>query len=281
MLKEILEEHLKGQVREPRAHKDRLYPTASSAFINHTKYKRLEGKCMRAAYYSCLGMAEDVDFSSDRQMAMRLGEYTEDMVLDMVEKTGKLKSKGLKFDIPEYQIYGKLDAVFDYKGKDTGLEIKSIGSNRWTVGHIFGSDWNNPAPKWQNLFQTLVYCYAFRETIQQFCLFYIRRDTCETKEFMISIEPIGDVIYPVIDGRIDRRYTVSDILGRYKNLLDYINTDTTPPREFQAIYPREQLPTYAKLGILSKRQVENYDKEPFGDFECRFCGYKDICCKEK
>lgn len=236
---------------------------------------------MRAAYYSCIGLAEDVEFNTSRHLAMKLGEYTEDMVLDIIEKSGKLKDKAVKFEVEKYNIFGRLDGIFDCKGKDTGLEIKSIGSNRWTVGHIFGTQWSAPAPKWQNLFQTLVYCYAFKSTISQFCLFYIRRDTCETKEFIISIEPVKDKLYPVIDGRLDQRYSINDILDRYKGLLEFIVSGKTPTRELQAIYPREHLQTYVNLGIISKRQAENYDKEPFGDIDCRWCGYKAICNKEK
>jgi len=279
MIKEIIDAHFKDTKRPPIEHKDRLYPTSASTFINHSKYKKLEGKCLRASYYSCKGIPEDIELSTDRNLAMKIGEYTENMVLDILKRQGRLIDDGVKFELPKYHVYGKLDAIVtDENGKHCGLEIKSVGSNRYTVGKVWGSQYNpNPYPKWQNLFQTLMYCYAFRGKLDSFILLYIRRDTCEIKEFNISITVVDGKMYPVIDGRVDTRFSINEMLERYQILTAHLEKDIPPQREYVDIYPRADVPKYEKVGLLSKRQVENYIKEPFGDMECKWCGYKKIC----
>lgn len=269
-----------GNRDSSREHKERFYPTQSSTFIDYKKYKKLEGKCLRASYYSCLGI-EDASIASINQMVtFSLGDYTELMLLDIFNRTGILVDKGTKFEIEEYKISGKLDAIIKDGEQEVGIEIKSIGSNKWTTNSIFGSPWNKPAPKWQNLFQTLVYCYAFRDRIPYFLLCYIKRDTGERQTFKVAIEPINDKIYAVIDGKIEERYTVNDILDRYMLLAKFIEEESIPPMEYIKEYDKKNIKDYIKVGLLSKKQAENYEIAPFGDYECRFCGYRAQCDKD-
>jgi hypothetical protein len=283
-IEKILTESLLG--REPFQHKERLYPTQSSVFVNYGKYKRLHGKCMRASYYSCNGIKEVTSMGEEEQVDRAIqqleGEYAERMLLDILEKKGLLISKGLKFEVPKYNICGKLDGIIQIGNKAVGLEVKSVGgNNQYTVNDIWGSVWNKPYPRWQNLFQTLVYCYAFRGVIDSFLIYYQRRDTGQRKIFTVSIEPSGKKILPVIDGIVDERFTVNELLDRYLELAKYLKEDTLPPREFQGIYSKDQLKDYLKVGIISKKRFEKYNDEPFGDFECAYCGYRDKCDGEK
>lgn len=264
-----------------REHKDRLFPTQSSAYIDYVKYKKLEGRCLRASYYSCIGVKEIDEMNIDRRLTLSLGEYTEDMLINIFNRTGILVDKGVKFEIEKYHISGKLDAIVKDGDKEAGVEIKSIGSNKWTVNSIFGSPWNVSAPKWQNLFQTIVYCYAFRERLPYFLLCYIRRDNGERKTFKIAIEPIKKKLYCVIDGIVDYRYTVNDILERYALLFEFIGKDEVPPREFLKIYDKNDIKDYVRVGFISKKQAENYNTTPFGDHQCKFCGYSNQCDKDK
>lgn len=276
MILSLLKEHFNKNARPPLKHSN-LYPTQSSAFIEHPKYKKLEGKCMRAVYYNCLGVPEQEELTVEKNLIFRIGDYTEKMILDILEKDGKLIDKGVKFTIDKYNISGKLDAIFDYNGRKVGLEIKSIGSNKYSIASIFGNQWNDPFPKWQNLFQTLVYCYAFKDEIDEFILLYIRRDTCEIKEFVISVQPKDGKLYGCIDGKIDYRFCINDILERYKTISGYVENKKLPPREYMKVYPREHIKDYVRLGVISKFMGDKYKEEPFGDFECRYCGYSKRC----
>jgi hypothetical protein len=283
----IIEESFKHSLldRESFEHKDRLYPTSSSVYVDYGKYKKLHGKCTRASYYACNGLLEETSATDIEQLDRRFqqleGEYAERMILDILDREGILIDKGLKFEIPKYKIFGKLDGIIKEDGKLVGLEIKSVGgNNKFTVNDIWGSQWNKPAPRWQNLFQTLVYCYAFREILDYFTIMYERRDTGERKYFKISIEPVKNKIYPVIDGIVDYRYTINDILDRYTELFKFLEINTPPPTEYMKLYPKEDIDTYVKYGFLSKKQGEKYREEPFGDFECRFCGFRKQCDKD-
>jgi hypothetical protein len=233
---------------------------------------------MRAAYYNCVGVQEEEDISVKTNLIFKIGDYTEEMILDILKEDNLLDDSQKKFFDEKYEISGRLDGVFNYNGRKIGLEIKSIGgNNNWINNQIWGSRWNEPSPKWQNLFQTLVYCYAFRDEIDEFILLYIRRDTCEIKEFLISIQPKDGKIYPCIDGKIDERFSIDDILERYKILREFVDKEELPPREFMKTYNAKDISTYVKLGVLSKNQGEKFKEEPFGDFECRFCGYSEMC----
>ena len=282
MVKELLEAQLLDSSRASYEHKDRFFPTQSSALIDFKKYKRVQGRCLRSAYYSCMGTSDVSEWDINNQLTAKLGDYTERMILDILKDKGILKDSQVRFEVEKYNISGKIDAIINYNGRDVGVEIKSIGgNNKWVTNLIFGSQWGTAYPKWQNLFQTLVYCYAMKDTIEEFILLYIRRDTCEIKEFVISIIPEGDQIYPVIDGVVERRFTVTNILDRYALLYDYILHEKVPPKDFVKIYPKTLLPLYNNLGLITKRQLEDYDKAPFGDFECRFCGYKTPCDEDE
>lgn len=263
-------------------HKERLYPTSSSVYIDYGKYKKLQGKCTRVSYYSALGLQEEDKSSIEEQVNRKLqqaeGDYAERMILDILDKQGVLVCKALKFELTKYKIYGKLDAVLHDNGKLIGLEVKSIGGNNsFTVNDIWGSQWNKPYPRWQNLFQTLVYCYAFRNIIDYFFIIYSRRDTGERKYFKVSIEPIKGKIYPVIDDIVDYRFTINDILNRYTDLAKSLESNVPPETEFMKIYPKEDIDEYLKLGIITKKQWTKYKEEPFGDFQCRFCGFRNRC----
>lgn len=283
MIIEIIEDYLKIDLKkETRSHTDRFYPSSASTYINYGKYKKLEGSCLRASYYSCLG-TEPEDNSNEKNIRELLGDYTERMLIDIFLEKNMLVDSAVRFELKDYNVHGKLDAIIKKDSKEYGVEIKSIGGNNsWTNNQIFGSIYNTPYPKFNHIFQTLIYCYAFRKTLKNgFILLYIRRDTGDMKEFLITIEQYDKKLYPCIDSKLDMRYTVDELLKRYKILNKYILKSEVPPKEYMDIYPMSEIESYYKLGIISKKQLEKYNVEPFGDFMCRFCEYKNKCKEDK
>lgn len=278
MIRKLIEDYFHRNTKDVTEHRDRLYPTQSSVFVNYGKHKRLHGKCIRAAYYSCSGIPEvEGNNKITSSIVMKLGDYVEKMIIDILSNNGVVVESGTKFEIEKYNIFGKLDAIIKIEDEEIGLEIKSIGSNKYTINEIFGSPWNSPYPKWHHLLQTLMYCYAFRNRINKFVLLYIRRDTGDIKEFTISLIVEKDFIFPVVNGVIDGRYSISDILDRYALLQNYLQEQTVPPRDFIKVYPKSIIPQYIKYGIISKKQAEDYKTSPFGDRECSWCGYNILC----
>lgn len=281
-LEKSINDYFIGKNKTKIVHKDRFYPKHSSVYIDNNKYKKLQGQCLRAAYYSCIGCDTEDQLNINTSLSTLLGEYTENMLINIYKKQGILIDRSVKFSIDQYNIFGKIDCIILENDSEVGVEIKSLGSNKYNIDLVFGNKYRRPYPKWQNLFQTLIYCYAFRERLKYFYLQYIRRDTCERKTFCISIEPQRDgKIYPVIDGIIDYRFTINELLDRYKLLYSYILKEEVPPMEYIKIYDKEKLDTYLKIGFLTKKQIDMYNYEPFGDFQCKYCEYRKICDGEK
>jgi hypothetical protein len=276
MIKEILELEEKEE-RKPKEHKDRFYPTQSSCYITFQKYRKLYGTCLRAAYYSCTGQQEDSSFNGN-SVKKKMGKYIEKMILDTLYRNGNIKEKKVSFLNEKYCISGELDAIFVLDDKEYGLEIKSIGGENCYINSLI---FDNNSPKWQDLFQTLIYCYAFKEKLPNgFILLYIRRDTGDIKEFNIQIEPYKDKMLAIINGKPDSRFNVDDILQRYKLLKYYIDNKIIPPKDYIETYKKEDVYSYYKAGVFSKKQLEQYNKSPFGDSSCKFCNYKKTCSNE-
>lgn len=276
MIDEFIKSYLSKQIREPREHKEKFYPSQSSCYINFPKYKKLHGKCLRASYYSCMGLKEDKD--TEISMKTQLGKAVEKMLIEIIRSEGRLKEKRVSFFNEKYNISGELDAIIISNEEEYGLEIKSIGGENIYINSLI---FNSKKPKWQDLFQTVVYCYCFKDKLPNgFILLYIRRDTGETKEFKVQVEPYNGKLTIFIDGLPETRFLAEDILERYKHLSKYIKANKVPPKEYMSIYPMKLIPEYYKVGLLSKKQVDKYNISPFGDPECRFCNYKNSCDKE-
>ena len=77
------------------------------------------------------------------------------------------------------------------------------------------------------------------------------------------------------------RFTLKDVLNRFVLLFDFLNKKIVPPREYQSIYNYSLLGKYKELGIITQKQMQQYEKEPFGDKECKLCLYKTRCEKDK
>lgn len=277
MIQEILETNI-NQTRKPVEHKDRFYPIQSSCYITFPKYKKLYGACLRASYYSCIGKEEDASTNIINPLKRKIGIYIEKMILDDLSRKGNIKSKKVSFTNNKYSISGELDAICLIDGKEYGLEIKSIGGDNYYINSLI---FDNNSPKWQDLFQTIVYSYTFKDTIPNgFILLYIRRDTGQIKEFIIQVEPYGNKLLVIINGKPETRFEVNDILYRYKILKQYVDKEIVPPKDYIQIYNKEDIYRYYKAGAISKKQLEAYGIKPFGDSQCRFCNYKKECEKD-
>lgn len=282
MIKEIINSNLSFE-RTPKEHKDRFYPSQASSFITFQKYKKLYGTCIRAAYYSCIGIKEDKNEYQENNfqfLKKEIGKYTETMILNILNKSGNIKKKKISFLNEKYNISGELDAIITIDNEDYGLEIKSISGDNYYINSLI---FTNSCPKWQDLFQTVIYCYVFREQLPNgFILFYIRRDTCQTKEFRIQIEPTKNGnINIVINGKVEKRLLVNDILDRFVILKKYIDSCIVPPRDYSEIYSKEDALKYYSAGIISKKQLDSYYIKPFGDQACAYCAYKQTCKEQE
>lgn len=282
MIEQQIEQYVKNNKWDNTEHRETFYPSLSSCdkVINKkTKATKPFGHCLRSSYYSCIGLSEKT-IPSSRTITRKLGDYTEYMLLSLFEKNGILVEKGTKFLIESFKVSGKIDAIVKIDDCEYGVEIKSISSSKWTIGNIFGTQYNQPTPNIEHLLQCMIYLYAMIGRIDTFYLVYIRRDNGEIKEFEIKLALIDGIWYPTIDGKVIYDINCNNVLSRFAKLADYIETDTVPPRDYHFIYPNEYAKELNECGYLSRFMYNKYVEEPFGDFECSSCGYKDMCIKD-
>jgi hypothetical protein len=282
MILPLIEKHLIDKKRLDIEHKDTFYVTQASCnrIINKkTGLTKLVGCCPRAAYYSCIGMPEN-SANRNRELSRKLGDYTEYMLLNVIKDIGILYDKAVKFTIEDISVNGKLDAIVEIDNEKVGIEIKSLSSNKWTNNHIFGSKWDKPTPKINHLIQCMVYLYAYLGEINNFVLFYIRRDNGDCIEFNIELVLIDGKLYPSINGEVDYTLNCDDIINNFKILKELLDNDIIPMRGFHIEYTPEYAKELYLSGFLTKFMYEKFNEAPFGDFECRGCGFIDICIKD-
>jgi hypothetical protein len=283
MIDKQIEIYTLNNKREDIEHIGKYYPVYASCnlIINKSKgHTKVHGMCMRAAYYSCIGLSEST-INTNRMIARKLGDYTEYMLLSVLDKNGSMVEKGVKFINETHNISGKLDAIIKVDDIESGVEIKSIGSNKWTVSEIFGSQWNKAKPKIEHLLQCIVYLNCFIGRLDKFYLVYIRRDTGEIKEFEISLALIDGILYPTVDGIILYELNSKNIFDRYIKLHEYLTNNQVPPRDYNFIYSQDYAKELYEDGFLSKFMYNKHLETPIGDFQCFGCGHRDICIKDK
>jgi CRISPR/Cas system-associated exonuclease Cas4 (RecB family) len=282
MIEKQIEAYSLNNKRIDSEHLDSYYAVYASCnkIINQQNgHTKVHGFCQRCAYYSCIGLSEKQTGPS-RSIARKLGDYTEYMLLSILDKTGALTEKGVKFTLEEYKVNGKLDGIVKIDDIESGIEIKSISSSKWTIGNIFGTQYNKPKPKIEHVMQCIIYLLAFFGRLNNFYLIYIRRDNGDIKEFDISLALIDGVLYPAVDGVVWYDINCNDILDRFKLLDGYVQSNVVPPRSFSFVYTNAYAKQLFEDGFLSKYMYNKYLEEPFGDIECSSCGYKDLCIKD-
>jgi hypothetical protein len=260
-----------------------LYPIHASCdkIINkENNFTRPCGICIRASYYSNIGFSEK-NLDTGRFLSRKLGDFTEYMLLSLMEKSGSLVSKGDKFILEEQKISGRIDAIIKYNNEDVGLEIKSISSNKYILSKIFGGFAGSiPYPKVEHILQCMIYQYAFLSTLSKFVICYIRRDNGCIKEFEISLFMEDNDFYPVIDGIVDRSISLNNIFKRYDILSNSIKNSIPPQRDYLTLYSPEYVTQLLDEKAMSYTSYKKWKDEPFGDYECLNCYFKDICDKD-
>lgn len=265
-------------------HKESIYATQASCDLKLSDTEEVykhQGACLRASYYSCIGIPS-LPRTLEHSLMSSAGNSIESFILWALKEEDTLVSKGDSFTIEELNVNGKLDAIInDEDGSEIGLEIKTLSSNKYINERVFGNNWNKPSPKLEHLLQVIVYLYAFKDRLDKFKLVYIRRDTGETIEFDIELALEDNKLYPVIDGKVYNKISCDSVISKFKELNSFISSDTIPPKSYSPVYTKEEMLLLNKHKFLSNYMKNKYEESPFGDFECSYCNYRDICDKEK
>ena len=283
MLNEIIVNHFANNQKLSLEHRDSLYPVFASCEVEPSKkyyFKKVVGKCLRAAYLDCIGYGtSDKEVGNlGRKISQKLGDASERAVLNLLSDANVLIDKNIKFKIEDLFISGKLDGIVNLFNKEYGLEIKSLSSNQFTINQIFGSPWNsNPSPKIDHVLQVIPYLYAFRDRLDKFILYYIRRDNGDVKEFMVEFAAFENDMIIVIDGIPNYDITLNKVIGRFKALKTFIDSNVIPPPDFIAEYSKKDIEFLKVNGCLSQKRYDLLSSIGGCDFECTNCSYRALC----
>ena len=83
--------------------------------------------------------------------------------------------------------------------------------------------------------------------------------------------------HPCVDGNIDFSISLKNINYRRKLLFNYIKNNELPPIDYLQTYSSNVAKLLYKYGVLSHSQYNRFLKEPFGDFNCVKCNFKNRC----
>lgn len=261
---------------------EHYYPSEASVKVyDDTGTLVTEGGCLRASYYRIKKPARRENKSSRSAHILHMGKTIEEGLIEIFKQMGIWVANNVRFKDDEYNISGELDVVLvEPDGTIYGGEIKTAyGYN--AESEIIGNARKPGFPKMSHLLQTLVYCWVFRDQLPYFRLIYIFRDSCARRTFKIELEEHDGLHYPKIDGVVYTKFTLEDVLQRFKELDYYVKNDIEPPRDFQLEYTDERVQELYQIGAISKTKYEKHfnKKKPvkIGDWQCRYCDFKNSC----
>lgn len=280
---EATDEHM----TRPRVHfpsNDFFNPSASSVrYIDKHGIARVEGTCMRASYYRYTGV-EGLPTDAYSEWIFRLGKKVEDILVEEWKQMGIWVSNNVKFYDKEYNISGEIDVLLcnPETQKLFATEVKSF-YGYYATKEICGTPRQAGKPKTNHLLQTLIYldvCKRYK-ILDYAKLIYYARDSASRKEFDVDIVQDGEHKRPMINGVIDYRFTIEEIYDRYAELQGYLERQELPPAEFEMKWDAAKVQKFYDLGEVSKTAYQDFqknpDKKPVGDWQCRYCAYKNTC----
>ena len=286
----------------------KMYP--SSASIKLTSGE-IVGACSRAQYYRWFQCKRDGETDPEGELLFATGDALHDLVVSMVKRTAV--ASGLEILTVEQAVYehelllsGRSDfVVMDRNdGYIHGCEIKSVGE-----GAIYIM---NGKPKIEHLMQSLIYLHKYRKNAKEtgtrppegWIVLYVAR----SESWKLKNRPHGSDFkylwqyYMTIDDKGIAHVTnqhgdtidtfglsIDAIKARYEFTLEKIKKQELPDREFAYQYDEVRLKAMADLKILNKAQTATVDKwvekgaKPGelkvdkGDYQCRYCSYKETC----
>lgn len=277
------EDYLSKKVRLPVLKEEFFYPTEASVELEpeHPGEKNIIGTCMRAAYYRYSGEFTGEAYSVYTHWIFLTGKAIEAELIEIWKQMGLWIDNNIKFRSKEHHISGEIDVVIkDQNGKPVPVEIKTYYGYEATK-EICGNPFKgiNGQPKDQHLLQALLYLYFHQNIFERVILIYVDKVCKNNAEFIITVVKEGESTFPAINGIVQRRFCVEDILARYALLRKFVVTKQLPDRDFELEYSTEKIERLWKEKKISKTKYEAWQKgkTTVGDWNCRYCRYSSEC----
>lgn len=263
--------------------KPNFYPSeASVIYFDQYGDRIVEGTCLRQAFYRLKGV---IPTPSDAraEITFAMGKAVEAFLIEQWKQMGVWVDNNVKFFTAEmgFPLSGELDAILAEPpdGKLYGIEIKSF-AGYYATKAIMGNRSEDGGPKLNQLLQTLIYAFLFRQNLYCFRLTYLARDEpSQHRTFKVEVIQEDGVWYPKVDGEIIRSFTIGDIFDRYRKLQEYLDKDELPPRDYEIKYTDAKVQDLFNKGKLSKKKYEDHSKgkQCAGDWNCSYCNFKHLC----
>lgn len=248
------------------------------------------GQCLRASYYVKTGETptNPVD---DAIVAMGyMGTKIEDGIIELVKNQGLWENNNVKWQA--YGISGEVDILIRTLNTETPVpqeelyvvECKSCSGyyiNKELFGYYEGAGSNRSyvkgKPKNKHLLQSVLYAHVAKEKgFKGTILFYVSRDESKMTEFLITVDDDGNIF---INGELDNRFRVQDILNRYAELQEALDTKEMPGRDYKPEYTDVEVERLHALKEISKAAKDNHMNRTklYCDSECNYCEFKLKC----
>lgn len=238
------------------------------------------------------------------------GELYEEYCVNMAKESGVFIAGQTSVYIPGYNISGKIDLIVinPETTKMHIVEVKSVYG--FNANSVLGTEAQHKknligTPRDSHLMQLGIYQWWYANNNEEFgsgLLTYGARDTGRYAEYLVTVEKGDDdldyIFYqghtPVTTEKVNSGITIQSILEGYKLVADSVNAETIsiPAADFELSYSQEKIDQLYEQGLLSKTDTTQYEKRKKqleegkkrvvkavekGDWQCRFCDYKNIC----
>ncbi len=270
--------------------KNTLWPSQASVISTNGE---VIGKCLRASFYEKTGETP-TNIVDDAIVAMGyMGTKIEDGIIELCKNQGIWEANNIKWQA--HGISGEVDIIIRVLNTDIYphvedmyiVECKSCSGyyvNKELFGYYEGSGSNRTyvkgKPKDKHLLQSVLYAHVakdkgFKGTI----IFYVSRDESKMTEFLVSVDDDGRIF---INGELDQRFKVQDIISRYQVLQSTIDLNELPNRDYKPLYSDQEVEELYGLKKISKTAYENHKnkKTSYCDSECNYCEFKLKCLSE-
>lgn len=278
-------EHVDRYMTSPRfsapSRGQHFYPSEASVKYTDGGEEFVAGSCLRKSYYRLKHGSERGSVSARGAHIMTHGRNIEDSLTEIFKQMGIWRANSVRFKDEVYNISGEIDCVLvEPDGTEYGAEVKTA-YGYMAEKEVIGNNYQAGKPKASHLLQTLIYCWVFRERLPFFRLVYILRDSCSRRTFKVELHEQDGLHYPKIDGVVTTKFTIEDVLNRYKELEYFLEAEIVPPRDFELEYTDEKAERLYALKKLSKSKYEKHfaprKPQKAGDWECSYCDFKRFC----
>lgn len=290
-----------------------LYPSEASVICIDPKTGKasIEGGCHRKSWYRMMGYKQSKN-TPKTELIFKFGNYLEAMLTDLIKLGYSFEGNSIKFFDPETLVSGEVDIVLRHP--DGGIILTEVKSSYgdFKRRELMGGSWYGKPligyPSTNNLLQLVTYLWFHkdREDLLGGKLIYILRDKMDRIEFDIHLDTDKTGKHRVfVNNKPDMRFYAEDIFERYATLKSIMGKsfaelkkgvklkDLTPPdREYtlqhtdediETLHGEYEFPSYI-MRKVSDTKYKAFKKTPSarpGDFQCNYCGFKDICWTAK